>query len=59
MMMLVYKDKVDVVVIGGGLVGFVVCNELEKCGVDYVLFEFSDDVGGCVCIDIVDGFLFD
>ena len=56
---LAHKDKADVVVIGGGLAGLAACNELEKRGADYVLLESSDDVGGRVRTDIVDGFLLD
>ena len=56
---LAHKDKADVVVIGGGLAGLAACNELEKRGADYDLLESSDDVGGRVRTDIVDGFLLD
>jgi len=55
----VVKDNADVVVIGGGLAGLAACNELESKGVDYLLLEASDDVGGRVRTDQVDGFLLD
>lgn len=53
------KDNADVVVIGGGLAGLAACNDLESKGVDYLLLEASDDVGGRVRTDQVDGFLLD
>lgn len=53
------KDSADVVVIGGGLAGLAACCELEKRGIDYLLLESSDEVGGRVRTDVVEGFLLD
>lgn len=53
------KDSADVIVIGGGLAGLAACCELEKRGIDYLLLESSDEVGGRVRTDIVEGFLLD
>ena len=48
-----------VVIIGGGLSGLTCAKELHAAGVDFLLFEASDAVGGRVRTDEVDGFLLD
>ena len=53
------KDSADVVVIGGGLSGLAACRELGRRGDDYLLLESSDDIGGRVRTDVVDGYLLD
>lgn len=47
------------VVIGAGLAGLACARHLARAGRDVVLLEASDDVGGRVRTDAVDGFLLD
>ncbi len=49
----------DVVIVGAGLAGLVAARVLEQHGISPVLLEASDDVGGRVRSDIVDGFILD
>lgn len=49
----------DVLIIGGGLAGLSCATTLEGHGVDCLLLEASDAVGGRVRTDHVDGFLLD
>ena len=49
----------DVVVIGAGLAGLATARALRAAGRDVVILEASDDVGGRVRTDEVDGFLLD
>lgn len=49
-------DVVDVVVVGAGLAGLVCARELERSGLAVTLLEASDDVGGRVRTDVVDGY---
>jgi phytoene dehydrogenase-like protein len=46
----------DVVVVGAGLAGLTCARELERGGLDVVVLEKSDAVGGRVRTDLVDGF---
>lgn len=46
----------DVVVVGAGLAGLTCARELERAGLDVVVLERSDAVGGRVRTDVVDGF---
>jgi phytoene dehydrogenase-like protein len=46
----------DVVVVGAGLAGLTCARELERVGLDVVVLERSDAVGGRVRTDVVDGF---
>lgn len=48
-----------VVIIGGGLSGLTCACELHSAGRSFLLLEGSDDVGGRVRTDEVDGFLLD
>jgi phytoene dehydrogenase-like protein len=48
-----------VVVAGAGLAGLVCARELQKAGADVLLVEASDDAGGRVRTDDVDGFKID
>ena len=49
----------DVVIIGAGLAGLCCAVELQKSGISYQLIERSDDVGGRVRSDVVNGFTLD
>ena len=48
-----------VVIVGAGLSGLTCAKELHAKGVEFVLLEASDAVGGRVRTDEVDGFLLD
>ncbi|MDG1893804.1 MAG: NAD(P)/FAD-dependent oxidoreductase [Fuerstiella sp.] len=47
------------VIIGGGLAGLTCATQLHAVGVEFILLESSDGVGGRVRTDNVDGFLLD
>jgi phytoene dehydrogenase-like protein len=49
----------DVVVIGAGLAGLAAAVRLQESGLDVVVLEQSDGVGGRVRTDVVDGFRLD
>ncbi len=49
----------EVLVIGAGLAGLQCARTLEQSGVDVVVWEAADDVGGRIRTDEVDGFLMD
>ena len=49
----------DVVVVGAGLAGLCCARRLAEAGVDVLVLEASDGVGGRVRTDTVDGFLLD
>ena len=48
-----------VIVIGAGLAGLSCARELQQAGISYQLFEASDDIGGRVRTDNIDGFILD
>src|SRR4028118_296815 len=48
-----------VVIVGAGLAGLTCAKVLAECGVEVVVFEASDGVGGRVRTDERDGFLLD
>jgi phytoene dehydrogenase-like protein len=52
-------DRTDVVVIGAGLAGLVAARTIQAAGLDAVVLEASDGVGGRVRTDAVDGYLLD
>lgn len=52
-------DTRDVVVVGAGLAGLQCARDLVAAGRDVLVLEASDDVGGRVRTDEVDGFLVD
>ena len=51
--------RCDVVVVGAGLAGLTAADRLSRAGLDVVVVESSDGVGGRVRSDRVDGFLLD
>ena len=48
-----------VVIVGAGLAGLCCARQLLQCGVDALVLEAQDDVGGRVRTDLVDGFRLD
>ncbi len=48
-----------VIIIGGGLSGLTAARQLHASGIDFLLLEASDRVGGRVKTDVIDGFRFD
>ncbi len=52
-------ETCDVLVIGAGLAGLQCARELQAAGRDVQVWEASDDVGGRIRTDEVDGFLID
>jgi phytoene dehydrogenase-like protein len=51
--------EVDVVIVGGGLAGLSAARRLDRAGVEWLLVEASDRIGGRVATDVVDGWHFD
>jgi phytoene dehydrogenase-like protein len=51
--------QVEVAIIGAGLAGLACAIELQKNKIDFQIFEASDDVGGRVRSDAIDGFILD
>jgi phytoene dehydrogenase-like protein len=51
--------EVDVVIVGGGLAGLAAARRLDRAGVDWLLLEASDRIGGRVATDVVDGWRLD
>lgn len=51
--------RADVVVVGAGLAGLSCARFLVRAGIDTVVVESSDGVGGRVRSDVVDGFILD
>lgn len=51
--------ETDVVVVGAGIAGLSAAMHLQKKGINSVVLEASDGVGGRVRTDVVDGFLLD
>ncbi|MFM1789768.1 MAG: hypothetical protein RLZZ526_95 [Actinomycetota bacterium] len=49
----------DVVIVGAGLAGLVAARTLGLNGIDNVILEASDGVGGRVRSDVIDGFVLD
>jgi phytoene dehydrogenase-like protein len=51
--------EVDVVIVGGGLAGLAAARRLDRAGVEWLLVEASDRLGGRVATDVVDGWRLD
>ncbi|ALG12031.1 NAD(P)/FAD-dependent oxidoreductase [Kibdelosporangium phytohabitans] len=52
-------ERTDVVVVGAGLAGLSAAWRLRQAGLDVVVCESADEVGGRVRTDVVDGFRLD
>ncbi len=48
-----------VIIIGGGLSGLTAARQLQKDGIEFLLLEASDRLGGRVKTDVIDGFRLD
>ena len=46
--------SVDVVIVGGGLAGLAAARRLDRAGVNWLLVEAADRIGGRVATDVVD-----
>jgi hypothetical protein len=55
----VQPERAEVVVIGAGLAGLSAAATLHQAGRDVIIVEASDDIGGRVRTDLVDGFVLD
>lgn len=51
--------EVDVVIVGGGLAGLAAARRLDRAGVEWLLVEGSDRLGGRVATDVIDGWRLD
>lgn len=53
------REVPAVIIVGGGIAGLTAAKTLQGHGVDWLLLEAADDVGGRIRTDIVDGFRLD
>jgi phytoene dehydrogenase-like protein len=51
--------EVDVVIVGGGLAGLAAARRLDRAGVEWLLIEATERIGGRVATDVVDGWHLD
>jgi phytoene dehydrogenase-like protein len=51
--------EVDVVIVGGGLAGLAAARRLDRAGLEWLLVEAADRIGGRVTTDIIDGWRLD
>jgi protoporphyrinogen oxidase len=49
----------SVIIIGGGLSGLTAARQLHKKGIDFLLLEATDRIGGRIKTDVIDGFRLD
>ena len=49
----------SVIIIGGGLAGLTAARQLHEDGIDFILLEATDRIGGRVKTDLIDGFRLD
>jgi phytoene dehydrogenase-like protein len=49
----------DVVIVGGGLAGLAAARRLDRAGLDWLLLESADRLGGRVATDLLDGYRLD
>lgn len=49
----------EVIVVGAGLAGLMCATTLQRSGVDVMVIDGADEVGGRIRTDVVDGFLMD
>ena len=49
----------SVIIVGGGLSGLTAARQLHQKGIDFILLEASDRIGGRVKTDVIDGFRLD
>ena len=52
-------SQAPVIIVGAGMAGLSAAKTLQDAGVDTLLFEASDQVGGRVRTDRIDGFQLD
>lgn len=53
------NSDAEVVIVGAGLAGLATARHLAAAGVSAKVYEASDDVGGRVRTDLVDGYVLD
>ena len=53
------SGTIDVLIIGGGISGLVCARHLQRRGIEYLLVEGDERVGGRIKTDLKDGFLLD
>ncbi|GLY01579.1 MULTISPECIES: FAD-dependent oxidoreductase [Actinoplanes] len=53
------QPEVDVVIVGGGMAGLAAARRLDRAGVEWLLIEAADRLGGRVGTEIVDGWHLD
>ncbi|MEM9546067.1 MAG: NAD(P)/FAD-dependent oxidoreductase [Bacteroidota bacterium] len=49
----------SVIIIGGGLSGIMAARQMHQSGIDFLMLEASDRIGGRIKTDVVDGFRLD
>ena len=49
----------SVIIIGGGLAGLTAARQLHQKGIDFILLEATDRIGGRIKTDVLNGFRLD